>query len=154
MMPAVLLLVDVSLGDERQARAALRYAGGHELSIVALAGHDQAAALAAVRAGTAAAVLAALEPPGGVLADLEAALRACGGRMVFARVSATARALLNTEAALVGTALRNSGGDVELVARLLGLPLERVRALAGDLTRRPQLTTRPVLAHQARTQRS
>lgn len=125
LTPVVLLLADVGLADERQMRFAHGYAVKHELAIVVIAGHHPAAAAASVRVGRAEAVLMPVEPPSGYPAELADVTVLC------ARPSAPARAAVDVEAALIRTAVRNAGGDVGLVARLLGVPVQRVRAIGA-----------------------
>lgn len=152
VIPAVLLLTDRRIAADRQSRLAWRYAFEHRLAIVALAGHDTAAAVSSVRVGRVRTVLAAVPSPDPAeQAALAAAVEVLGGAVVYARALERARAALDAESALIVTALANTGGDVELVAKLLGRPVEEVRALAGVRTApaaghpgvRPQLRRRP-----------
>jgi hypothetical protein len=121
MIAVVLLLLD-GLDDLRQERVSVKYANEHHLSIAALA-HDPASALVVVRDGLAAAILVAVEVAGGALDEL------LGGTRVFYARRATVR--VDAESELIRRALRNSRGDVALVAELLGVPLRQVQALAG-----------------------
>jgi hypothetical protein len=121
MIAVVLLLLD-GLDVLRQERVSVKYANEHHLSIAALA-HDPGTALTVIRNGVAAAVLVAVEMAGGALDEL------LGGTRVYFARRATVR--VDAESELIRRALRNSRGDVALVAELLGVPLRQVQALAG-----------------------
>lgn len=118
-MIAVCLLVLDGLDPVRQQRVSLRYAGEHGLSIRAVA-HDPASALALVRDGAAAAVLMAVEVAGGLIEEVLGNVRIFYARRPVVRVSA--------EEALIRRALKNTSGNVELVAEVLGVPLAQVEA--------------------------
>lgn len=129
MTRTVLLLADVELDDVRQERVALRYADAHGLDVVSFARRDPAAAVAVVRLGAAAVVLMPLEPRG--LTELESDVHAVGGRMAFARAASRRVVAEDATVVLIRTALANSGGDVALVAQLLGLAVDKVAAVGG-----------------------
>lgn len=133
---AVLLLVDVSLADDRQSRVAMKYASEHALRIVAHAGHQPAAAAAAVAIGTASVVLAALQPPAPIPALVALEEEFGGDTVVYARPSYRTLVALDRERQLVATALANSDFDVDLVVRILGLPVGEVQAVASEVRRR------------------
>lgn len=137
---AVLLLIQrTSLDDVRQMAACLRYADDHRLVVVGVTA-DEHGAVDMIVNGEATVLLVAVEPLGGGLpAWIAARVEECGGELVVVRRNPPlARAADNAETSLIRTALANSGGDVELVARLLGLPVERVAAIASVTVRRPR----------------
>jgi hypothetical protein len=150
--PAVLLLLDVNgLPSERQNRVAFLYASTHDLAVVALVRRGRVDdAVASVRVGRAQVVLAALAPPDvAVRASLERDVEAVGGRVTYVRQTQRPPNADEAEVALIAGALTNTAGNVELVAQVLGLPVERVRLVAREAlgTHRPRMrggTTPPL----------
>lgn len=138
---AVLLLIEeTTLGPDRQMRACMAYADQHHLEVAALT-TSQHGAVGTVTAGLVSVLLCAVEPLGGGLPQwVYTQVEKCGGRLLVVRRNAPrARAADDAEKALIRAALTNSDGDVDLVARLLGLPADRVRAMAAaDDARAPQ----------------
>lgn len=125
MIAVVLLLLD-GLDDVRQERVSLRYANANGLSIAALT-HDPASALVLVRDGLAQAVLVAVELAGD---SLDAALGAV--KVYYARraVSDRVEVARDVRTDMIKVALRNSGGDFRLVAKLFAMSETTVRKLA------------------------
>lgn len=147
LVPAVILLTTGAVSDIRQAQLVWQFAEGRGLTIVAWAGHQPASALATVRVGTAAAVVASLEPidVSPAFVALTRGLAEVGAELLYARPSAAVRTAVSKEAELVATALANSGGDIDLVSRLLGVPVEQVRAAADAMAGRSAASRRPTI---------
>lgn len=142
---AVLLLIrQTTLDDQRQTAAALGYANAHDLAVVGVT-HEPRGAVDMVAAGEAAVLMCAVEPLGtGLPPWIAARVAECGGQLVIVRRNSyTARAVDTARAEMIRGAVERSGGDVELVARLLGVPLEEVRAVLVK-ERRPQRLRTPV----------
>jgi hypothetical protein len=129
MIPAVLLLLEGSVADVRQEKIGLDYAVHHGLLIVSLA-RDPVVALAVVTAGLARAVLVALEPMDGRLADLVTTVT-----VIFARhrnpIASRRDAMGDHQAEIIRGALARVGGDVVLVAYVLGLSVAEVKRVAS-----------------------
>jgi hypothetical protein len=130
---AVILLLANSIDDDRQLRICVAFCERYGLQPVGIS-HDGAAVVAMVVGGEVSAVVAALCPHGDPLAETEAQVIQRGGSWLYARRQA-ARVVDETER-LIRTALRNSGNDIELVSRLLGVPRSRVEQLIPDVTGR------------------
>lgn len=132
---AVLLLIrQTSLDDVRQMAACLRYADEHGVAVVGVTA-DEHGAVDMIVSGEVSMLLCAVEPLGGGLpAWIAARIAECGGELVVVRRNPLrARAVDDAEKRLIRTALANTGGDIPGVAALLGLPRERVRAVAQGM---------------------
>lgn len=119
-MVAVILWLITGLDVVRQQRVALHFALDNNLTICGLA-RDPQSAVALVGDHAAEGVLVAVEPHPAAL-DVIGAVRLYVARRAVVRVDAETR--------LIMTALKNSRGDVQLVAELLGLDRAQVAALA------------------------
>jgi hypothetical protein len=121
MIAVVLLLLD-GLDDLRQERVSVKYANEHHLSIAALA-HDPGRRWPWYATGSPRPSWWPWRWPAGRSTSCWS-----GTRVFYAR-RATVR--VDAESELIRRALRNSRGDVALVAELLGVPLREVQRLAG-----------------------
>lgn len=123
-------------GAVRQYAASRRYLTAKGYEVVSMA-PDGAAALALVRAGLVAAVLAAIDGAGD--AELVAAVEAAGGTFAYTR--SPSRRHYPDPAAEFVLRMHQLGTSAGEIARLLGLPAERVRTIVGTTTqagRRPR----------------